>query len=138
MTYSLSFLSDSARGKTAYMTFYGALRDYGDGEGDILYMRQWFMSIFDKLYLPKAYLEINTSGLNLSYEVYDCDYGLYPKSNNKAYRFLEHKRGSRVTWLVADELPVSRIVRITKKGNVCNAGKTKEEKLHNKKKAGTD
>ncbi len=128
-TYSLSFLSDNARGKTAYLTFYGALRDYGDGEGDIPYIRQWFMSIFNRMYLPKAYLEIITPGLNLSYEVYDCNYGLCRKGNDKAYRFLEHKKDYRVTWLAADKLPVSRIVRITKKGKVRNAEKARSEKL---------
>ena len=138
VTYSLSFLSDDTRGKTAYLTFYGALRDYGDDENDIPYIRQWFMSIFNRMYLPKAYLEIIAPGSNLSYEVYDCNYELCQKGNDKAYRFLEHKRGSRVTWLAADELPVSRIVRITNKGKVRNAEKTKEEKLRNKKKTGVD
>lgn len=40
--------------------------------------------------------------------------------------------------MIGDELPVSRIARITNKGKVRNAEKTKEEKLRNKKKTGAD
>lgn len=134
--YSLSFMQDKMRGKVAYISFYGALRDYGGEEEDIDGIRRWFISIFDRIYLPNAYLRITTPCKVLSYETYDCDYSLYSKSNGKAYRFIEHEMPYRAVWLEKDRIPASRIVKITGKGKVRNAEMDQSKKKSANRKLG--
>lgn len=129
--YELSFRENPSFGKTAYITFTGYLRDYGDSEEDIDYIRKWFISVFNRLGLqPFAYIKIKSMGKTLSYEIYDHKYPFKAEKNNKIYRFVEQSaQASYSGFLDSAGVISTRIVKITDKGKVRNAEKEIKKKL---------
>lgn len=130
--YTISF-KDSVFGKTAFINFVGYLRDYGESKKDIDYLREWFITIFNKLYQPFAYIKFRTIDKTISYEIYDHIYSFSKLNNNKIYRFIEHSALSSYRGFLESEGKISsRIVKITEKGKVRNAEKETKKRTISK------
>lgn len=124
LEYCIGFRKSENYGKTVYITFEGHLRDFG-GEEDARYVRKWFVSVFNRIYSPSAYLSFNAGySRTYSYEVcgydYDSTISAGCKNNNKKYFFLEH------SYDVLNGSVISRRIKFTDKGNVRNAPKKKK------------
>ena len=116
MEYVIGFRESEDYGKTAIISFFGNLRDYG-GDEDLRGLLKWFMSIFDFVFAPKAYINIEDywNQTVWSYENYSQLFNPHGEKNEDKYAFARHAYHR-------DKSFSTEIVRISGDGSVKEIG----------------
>ena len=112
MEYVIDFRESEEYGKTVIISFFGNLRDYG-GDEDLRGLLKWFVSIFDFVLAPKAYMNVEDYW-NQTVCTYENDrqyFNPHGEKNEDKYAFARHAYHSNKSFS-------TEIVKISGDGSV--------------------